>query len=66
MTDMPKRDTEGKCDEGECRDREKEGYAERQSKIEGEHKDVESPEEYPSAPKAKKRNEPPGSMGGHV
>ncbi|RJQ86160.1 MAG: hypothetical protein C4519_02310 [Desulfobacteraceae bacterium] len=63
MTEMPKRDTQGKC-EGECRDRVKEGEEERQAKLS--HEDVESPEEYPNAPEAKKRNEPPGSLGGHV
>ena len=63
MGDMPKRDITGKC-EGECRDRVKEGEKERQEKLAQEK--VEAPEEYPNAPKAKKRKEPPGSMGGHV
>lgn len=59
---MPKRDITGEC-EGECRDREKEGMEERQAKLEKE--DVDAPEEYPNAPGAKKRNSPPGAMGGH-
>ena len=63
MNEMPKRDTTGDC-EGECRDRVKEGEKERQSKMKGEG--VEAPESYPNAPGAKKRNDPPGSMGGHV
>jgi len=63
MTEMPKRDTKGDC-EGECRDRVKEGEKERQDKMKGEG--VEAPESYPSPPGAKKRNDPPGSMGGHV
>ena len=64
-TEMPKRDIEGKCEEGECRDRALEGLEERQEKMKKE--DVEEIEEYPNAPEgAKKRNEPPGSMGGHV
>ncbi len=63
MTEMPKRDTKGDC-EGECRDRVKEGEKERQAKMKDEG--VEAPESYPSAPGAKKRKDPPGSMGGHV
>lgn len=63
MADMPKRDTSGEC-EGECRDRAKEGEEERQEEMK--KTDVESPEDYPRAPGAGKRNEPPGSMGGHV
>jgi hypothetical protein len=65
MADMPKRDTEGKCEEEECRDRALEGQKERQEKMEKEG--VESVGEFPNAPKgAKKRNDPPGSQGGHV
>ncbi len=60
---MPKRDMTGEC-EGECRDRVKEGEKERQKAI---HKEgVESPDDYPTPPGAKKRNNPPGEMGGHV
>lgn len=62
--EMPKRDLTGKCDEGDCRDRVEEGKKERQSELE--NKDVESPETYPKAPGAGKRNNPPGDMGGHV
>lgn len=60
---MPKRDTTGDC-EGECRDRVKEGEEERQQDLE--QKDVEAPEEYPKAPGAGKRNDPPGGLGGKV
>lgn len=63
MTEMPKRDTEGKC-EDECRDRVKEGEEERQAKMK--HEEVEENEDYPNAPDAKKRNTPPGTLGGHV
>ncbi len=60
---MPKRDTTGEC-EGECRDRVKEGEEERQDKMKGEN--VEPSGESPSPPHAKKRDNPPGEMGGHV
>jgi hypothetical protein len=60
---MPERDISGDC-EGECRDRVKEGESERQSAIESDT--VEAPEDYPKAPGANKRNDPPGSMGGKV
>ncbi len=63
MTDMPKRDTKGEC-EGDCRNRVKEGEEERQGQMKQEN--VESPEEYPEAPDAKKRKEQPGVYGGHV
>lgn len=63
MTDIPKRDITGEC-EGECRDRVKEGEKERQAKMKQE--ETKSPDDFPNAPEAKKRNEPPGSMGGHV
>jgi hypothetical protein len=58
-----KRDTTGKC-EGECRDRVKEGEKERQASLEREG--VSSPEDYPKAPGAGNRDNPPGGMGGHV
>jgi hypothetical protein len=64
MTDMPNRDTIGRCDEGECRDRVREGEDERQHDIGA--SDVESPEEYPHAKWARSRNEQPGVWGGHV
>ena len=60
---MPKRDTTGNC-EGECRDRVKEGEDERQASLQKES--VDSPESYPKAPGAEKRDNPPGEMGGHV
>lgn len=59
---MPSRDTTGDC-EGECRDRVKEGEAERQQKIASEGYSEPSPE---SPDWTKKRNDPPGSMGGRV
>lgn len=61
---MPKRDITGDCDEGECRDRVEEGEKDRQVNLEKE--DVEAPEDYPKAPGAEKRNNPPGDLGGHV
>jgi hypothetical protein len=60
---MPKRDVTGDC-EGECRDRVKEGEKDRQVALEKEK--VKAPEDYPKAPGAGKRNNPPGDMGGHV
>jgi hypothetical protein len=60
---MPNRDTTGNC-EGECRDRVQEGKVDRQQGLEKE--DVKAPEDYPKAPGAGKRNNPPGDMGGHV
>lgn len=60
---MPKRDVTGDC-EGECRDRVKEGEAERQAAIESDT--VKAADETPKAPGAGKRNDPPGSMGGKV
>lgn len=51
----------------ENRDRIKEGKEERQSKIEKQSgEDFSTTEETPTAPNAEKRNEAPGSMGGHV
>jgi hypothetical protein len=64
MTDMPNRDTIGKCDEGECRDRVREGEDERQHDINA--SDVETPDEYPHVKGAESRNEQPGIWGGHV
>lgn len=60
---MPKRDISGEC-EGECRDRVTEGEKERQKTLEKEG--VEAPENYPKAPGAEKRDNPPGELGGHV
>jgi hypothetical protein len=64
MSDMPNRDTIGRCDEGECRDRVREGEDERQHDISASN--VETPEEYPDAKWARSRNEQPGVWGGHV
>ncbi len=60
---MPKRDVTGDC-EGECRDRVKEGEKERQEDLKNEN--VQAPEDYPKAPGAEKRDNPPGELGGHV
>jgi hypothetical protein len=62
MAEVLERDVSGKCDG--CKDRVKEGEEERQEKLK--KSNVESPGEYPEAPGAKSRNEPPGSMGGKV
>jgi len=60
---MPKRDVTGNC-EGECRNRVKEGEKERQQQLE--QTNVKTPEDYPKAPGAEKRDNPPGGLGGHV
>jgi hypothetical protein len=60
---MQKRYITGNC-EGECFDRVKEGEKDRQIVLEKEG--VKTPEEYPMAPGAEKRKNPPGEMGGHV
>jgi hypothetical protein len=63
MADIPSRDITGHC-EGECKDRVREGEADRQKKI-AESK-FKSPDSFPNAPGAKSRNEQPGWLGGHV
>jgi len=63
MTDIPKRDITGDC-EGDCNDRVREGEEERQKEIA--KSGVKSADSFPNAPGADSRNEPPGSMGGHV
>ena len=63
MAEIPKKDITGEC-EGECRDRVKEGEKERQKKIK--EAEAETTETTPRPPDAGSRNEPPGSMGGHV
>ncbi len=63
MNTMPERDISGKC-EGECRDRVLKGGQERQAEID--NTTTESLEPSPRVPWANTRNEPPGSMGGHV
>ena len=64
MTNIPNRDITGRCDEGECRDRVREGEEERQHDISA--SEVETPGSYPDAKWAKSRNEQPGVFGGHV
>ena len=53
---MPNRDLTGKCDEGECRDRVKEGEKQRQIALEKEG--VKAPENYPKVPGVEKRDNP--------
>lgn len=62
MEKMPTRDTTGKC-EGECRDRVMEGEKERQREIESQPYDTPSQD---SPPWTKRRNAPPGVLGGRV
>jgi hypothetical protein len=62
MSEVLERDVTGKCDG--CEDRVKKGEQERQKEVE--NSGVKTPDEYPEAPGAKKRNDPPGSMGGKV
>lgn len=63
-TEMPKRDTTGKC-EGECRDIVNEGKKERQIKLE--KSGVKSPDSYPEIPGAdnlENPDNPPASTPG--
>ncbi len=62
MKKMPKRDTTGDCI-GECRDRVREGEEERQKEIASKPYDRPNPN---SPAWTKRRNEPPGAMGGRV
>jgi PHP family Zn ribbon phosphoesterase len=62
MTEPLERDVSGKCDN--CEDRVKKGEEERQEELE--KHEGENPDEYPEAPGAKSRKEPPGSLGGKV
>ena len=62
MSEIPERDITGKCDD--CEDRVKEGEEARQKELE--ELEAENPDEYPKAPGAESRNEPPGSLGGKV
>lgn len=57
MTDMPRRDTTGKCDEGECNDRVLDGQIERQIDIS--LSEIETPASYPDAKWARSGNEHP-------
>jgi hypothetical protein len=65
MSEIPKRDITGKCDEGECRDRVFEGEVERQSEIDTTSQKYSSPAEK-SPTWTERRNDPPGAMGGRV
>jgi PHP family Zn ribbon phosphoesterase len=62
MSEILERDVTGKCDD--CEDRVKKGEEDRQKELE--ELQAENPDEYPEAPGAKSRKEPPGSMGGKV
>ena len=62
METMPTRNISGKC-EGECRDRVMEGEKERQREIESQPYDTPSPN---SPSWTKRRNDPPGALGGRV
>ena len=64
MSDVMKRDITGDC--SNCEDRVKEGEQERQKEIDAAKVKVENPQEFPKAPGAKSRNEPPGALGGKV
>jgi hypothetical protein len=57
------RDSKGICF-GECRDLVLEGMIERQEKIKNDP--FEAPEYFPDVPWARKRNDQPGWLGGHV
>ena len=63
--EMPKRDTTGKCEEGECRNRQLEGDQERQREIDEMKMSYSTPAEK-SPEWVHDRNDPPGSMGGRV
>jgi hypothetical protein len=62
MSNVLERDVTGKCDD--CEDRVKQGEKERQKKVK--EFEAQNPDEYPEAPGAKSRNEPPGALGGKV
>jgi hypothetical protein len=64
MSEMPSRDTTGKC-EGECRDRVQEGEVERQKDKAMAAEQYSSPSEK-SPEWTKDRTDPPGAMGGRV
>ena len=64
MADIPKRDITGEC-EGECEDRVSKFEKEQQAKIDAEGMKG-STEETPSVEHAKKRDNAPGDLGGHV
>lgn len=63
MAEIPNRDITGNCDEGECRDRVREGEEERQSTIAAETYS----EPSPNSPEwTRKRSEQPATHGGRV
>lgn len=64
MNTIPTRDTTGKC-KGTCFDRVFEGEVDRQKKINALKMAYSTPAEK-SPPWTRHRNEPPGSLGGHV
>lgn len=64
MKKMPSRDTTGKC-KGECRDRVYEGEQERQKDIDTSSMSYSSPAEK-SPSWTRKRNDPPGALGGRI
>jgi hypothetical protein len=63
MKDIPNRDITGKCDEGECRDRVREGEEDRQAAIAAESYNEPSPN---SPTWTKDRKEQPAVHGGRV
>lgn len=63
MSDIPKRDITGDCDEAKCRDRVAEGNEERQKKI---AKKRYSPPNPNSPEHTKNRDEQPAVWGGRV
>ena len=64
MKKMPSRDITGRC-QGECRDRVREGEAERQIEINASGKKYDTPAER-SPSWTSRRNDPPGAMGGRI
>jgi hypothetical protein len=66
MEKIPSRDITGKCDEGECRNRVYESDKERQHEI-NKMKGMDYSEPAENSPSwTKKRNDPPGWLGGRV
>ena len=64
MAEMPKRDTTGNC-EGECKDQVGQMEKENQDKMNKEGMEH-STSETPPVEHAKKRDNAPGDLGGHV
>lgn len=65
MAEMPKRDITGECNEGECEDRVSKFEKEQQKQMDKEAMEH-STAETPSVEHAKKRDNAPGDLGGHV